>query len=185
MNSLDLPFELQNDLERRIGNDPAWQTGVEWGRPRHGHPEGTIKAHIAAVLANIDRFFPKSHDRNDLRFIALVHDSFKYQVNTDLPRCGENHHAMIARRFAERFTDNPTVLDIIELHDEAYNAWQLGNRDGKWDKARTRAERLLDRLGPENLELYLMFYRCDNSTEGKSSDCFDWFQDLARQRERT
>jgi hypothetical protein len=31
---------------------------------------------------------------------------------------GENHHAMIARRFAERYVDDPKLLDVIELHDE-------------------------------------------------------------------
>ena len=105
----ELPFRLESDLERRIAEAPEWREGVEWGRPRHGHPEGTI----------------------------------------------------------------------IELHDEAFNAWQLGHRDGNWDKAQARAERLVERLG-DTFPLYLAFYHCDNTTEGKESTCLDWFRDLTQ-----
>lgn len=86
---------------------------------------------------------------------------------------------MRARRFAERLIDDQPVLEVIELHDEAFNAWQLGNRDGKWDKAQARAERLVVRLG-DTFFLYLAFYECDNTTEGKESACLDWFRDLTQ-----
>lgn len=172
----DLPFNLETDLERRIAAEPEWREGVEWGRPRHGHPEGTVKAHIAAVLRNIDDVYGESSLRELLRLIALVHDTFKFQVDMDRPRTGENHHAVRARRFAERYISDQAALDVIELHDEAFNAWQNGNRDGKWDKARRRAEALIERLGA-NLPLYLAFYRCDNMTEGKAPDCLEWFRE--------
>jgi len=29
-----------------------------------------------------------------------------------------------------------------------------------------------------NIDLYLAFYRCDNFTEGKESNCFEWFDDF-------
>jgi hypothetical protein len=179
-----LPFDLQNQLEQQIAGDPAWREGVAWGRPRPGHPEGAIKAHIADVLDNVDRFYGDSPLREALRLIALVHDTFKHQVDFDRPRTGENHHAMRARRFAERFIDDPAVLEVIELHDEAFNAWQLGNRDGKWDKAQARAERLIRRLG-DAMPLYLAFYRCDNTTAGKDKDCLEWFRDLCGSFNRT
>ena len=89
---------------------------------------------------------------------------------------------MIARRFAEPLIDDDVVLDVIELHDEAYNAWQCGNRDGRWDKAERRALALVERMG-ENIALYLAFYRCDNSTEGKLQDCFEWFDDFVKRNE--
>jgi hypothetical protein len=172
-----LPFNLENQLEQQIADDPDWREGVEWGRPRHGHPEGTIKAHIAAVLANVDDFYADSPFRNELRLIALVHDTFKYQVDMDRPRTGENHHAMRARRFAERFVDDQAVLMVIELHDAAFNAWQRGNRDGKWDKATARGKRLIERLG-DTRSLYLAFYVCDNTTEGKEPHCLEWLSAL-------
>ena len=61
-----------------------------------------------------------------MRLIALTHDSFKHLVDRSKPRVGENHHGMIARRFTERYSDDHEVLEIIELHDEAFNAWAMG-----------------------------------------------------------
>ena len=171
----DLHFNLENDLEKRIAADPEWLAGVEWGKPRPGHPEGTVKAHISTVLDNVDRFYGDNADREKLRLIALLHDTFKYQVDTDRARTGENHHAMRARRFAEKYVDDDSVLEVIELHDEAYNAWQKGNRDNNWDRAHERATALINRLG-ETLPLYLAFYHCDNTIKGKQPDCLNWFE---------
>ena len=47
------------------------------------------------------------------------------------------------------------------------------------DKARARAEKLIERLG-DTLSLYFAFYRCDNATEGKQPDCLEWFRELSR-----
>lgn len=183
MTDAGLPFRIENELEKSITTQPTWLEGIESGRPRHGHPEGRIKFHIAAVLNNIDRFYSQSARRDDLRVVALIHDSFKHRVNPQQSRSGENHHAMIARRFAESIIDDEAVLDVIELHDEAFNAWQCGNRDGRWDRARQRATALLERLG-ENIDFYLAFYRCDNSTEGKEPDCYDWFVEFVKQSQQ-
>src|SRR4029077_679824 len=88
---------------------------------------------------------------------------------------GENHHAMIARRFAQRYIDDPEILEVIELHDEAFNAWVKGERGGKWDAAEARAQRLLQRLeGSANF--YLRFYRADNQTGSKSQEPLQWFE---------
>ena len=172
----ELPFPLESELERAMAADPDWNAGMEYGRPRPGHPEGSVAAHVAEVLLNVDRWYADSPWRGDLRVIALVHDSFKHQVDHMQSKSGENHHAMRARRFAERFELQPAVLDIIELHDDAYNAWQCGPRDNNWPKAERRADTLIERLG-ESLELYLAFYRCDNSTGDKRPDSFLWFEE--------
>lgn len=178
----ELPFELASDLERRIASDPEWREGIEFGRPRPGHPEGQIKFHIAAVLDNVVRWYGDSPLEEKMRLIALIHDSFKHRVDPDVPRTGENHHAMRARRFAESYLTDGSVLDIIELHDEAHNAWKSAGRDGDWEEAQSRAQVLLARLG-ENLELYVAFYRCDNQVEGKSPEGFDWFQQFVSERD--
>jgi hypothetical protein len=167
----------ETDLERRILADPEWQQGVAWGIPRSGHPEGRVAVHIEEVLANVDEVALDESDRERLRFVALIHDSFKYRVDDAQQKVGENHHAMIARRFAERYTDDSELLDVIELHDEAYNAWKHGRRKG-WDSAEARARRLLDRLG-RSTAFYLRFYDADNRTGSKSRVNFDWFQRLA------
>jgi hypothetical protein len=174
------PFTTETELEARICADPEWQAGAVWGVPRPGHPEGPVKFHIADVLANVDRYATSPGDRQKLRRVALLHDTFKHRVDPGRPRVGENHHGTIARRFAERYIDDAIVLEITELHDEGYNAWQMGARRGRWPEAEERARRLLDRLGPDRVGLYVTFFRCDNETGTKRPDPWEWFARLAR-----
>ena len=168
----------ETGLEERIINDPAWVEGAAWGEPRPGHPEGSVAAHIGEVLANVDEVSLGLEDRRRLRLIALIHDTFKYQTDQRRPRTGGNHHAAIARRFAERYIDDADVLTVIELHDEAYNAWSMGRRRRRWEAAEARAQRLLDRLDG-TVGLYLRFYRADNRTGSKDQAPLRWFEDLA------
>src|SRR4051794_8210740 len=133
--SPDVLPQPETPLEARICADPAWQAGLRWGEPRPGHPEGTVGAHLADVVANVDRVALDADDRERLRLIALVHDTFKADVDRSQSRTGENHHAMRARRFAERHITDDDLLDVIELHDDAYIAWRHGDRTGDWDEA--------------------------------------------------
>lgn len=172
----------RTEKEREIVEDPAWIEGASWGEPRPGHPEGKVLAHILEVLANIDT--AEASMRRDLRLIALVHDTFKGCVDQSRPKEGENHHAMIARRFEERHELGPGVLDVIELHDEAYNAWRAWS-EGRPERAAERALRLIDRLG-DNERLFTAFYRCDNETGDKSREPLLWwlgFVDMDREME--
>ena len=165
----------ETELEKQILTDPEFETGLSYGKPRRGHPEGKVIFHVAEVLANVEKYC-SPENRESLRLIALLHDTFKYKVDNEKARHGENHHAMIARRFAERYISDAALLDIIELHDEAYNAWCKGKR-GNWFSALTRAEKLIDRLG-DSVELYLIFYRCDNETGDKTYENYLWFLGL-------
>ena len=169
----------ETPLEQRICADPAWRAGVAWGEPRPGHPEGTVGAHLTDVLANVDRVALDADDRRRLRLVALVHDTFKGDVDRAQPKTGENHHAMRARRFAARYIDDEDLLDVIELHDDAYIAWRHGDRTGNWPEAERRARALAERLG-SRLDLYLRFYQADNETDGKTSEHRHWFIALAR-----
>jgi hypothetical protein len=181
----------ETKLEEQIINDPDFIDGAVFGKPRSGHPEGAVVFHIREVLDNVDRYASKPvfltkwqcekavRERSALRLISFIHDTFKHKVNPKQSASGENHHAMIARRFAEKYISDLAVLDIIELHDEAYNAWCNGSRDGKWEKAETRISKLLDRLG-DNLTLYNIFYKSDNMTGDKSQDNYIWFQNYIK-----
>lgn len=164
----------ETDLEKKIIRDPEFIKGALYGRPRPGHPEGAVIYHIAEVLANVEKY-SDILTRRDLRLIAIIHDTFKYKVDNSKPKVGENHHAMIARRFGEKYHINKDVLDIIELHDEAYNAWSMGGRRNDWKGAEKRMERLILRLTDENFELYKTFYQCDNETGDKDKLNFEWF----------
>ncbi len=167
----------ETELEKRIVSTPEFIEGANYGKPRHGHPEGQVGYHIREVLDNVDKI-STPENRADLRLIALIHDTFKNKVDNTKPKAGMNHHAMIARKFAEKFIQIPEyVLDIIELHDEAYNAWQQGGRKGDWYKAEKRADALLGKLGTEDrIHLYLEFYYCDNNTGDKEQENYHWFK---------
>lgn len=173
----------ETDLEKSIVRHPGFIEGALWGKPRKGHPEGAVITHIGHVLANVEKYATPGY-RERLRLIAIIHDTFKNKVDDSKPRSGENHHAMIARRFAEGFISDEKLLDIIELHDEAYNSWCKGDRDKNWNKAEERAWNLIKRLG-DSLELYLIFYRCDNETGDKESDNFIWFSNFVNEKVAT
>ncbi len=171
---MDLPFTLETDLEKRIAANPVWQAGVAWGEPRTGHLEGPVMYHIADILTNIECQHATEEERHALRLIALLHDALKFRVDEQRPKVGTNHHAYLARRFAEQYLDDPVLLDIIEFHDEAYNSWRLGAYKGKWQHAQERLERLLQRIG-QALGLYVRFFYADSMTESKNQAPVAWF----------
>jgi hypothetical protein len=153
-------FERESDLERTIVGERALLEGLAWGRPRFGHPEARVGLHVAAILARIGDY-PKL--RADLRFIALVHDSFKRAVRPAEPWSRDNDHATLARRFAERFTNDERVLCAIELHDELFWIWHNGGDD---------IEPVLQRV--PDVELYFRFVELDATTEGKDPSLLWW-----------
>jgi hypothetical protein len=175
-NKSKLPFKLENQLERNIAADPEWLEGIGWGQPRPGHPEGKVALHVRDVLNNIDHFFGNSSDRSSLRLIALIHDTFKYkaQVQPGLPK---RSHGYWARQFAERYITDTGILEVIELHDEAYKASLLLTRHGNREAATRCTMELMTRLG-HNLDLFVRFYLCDNRTGDKSTTHYNWFKEL-------
>ena len=78
----------ENDLERRLAADPVLLEGWRWGKPARGHPEGAVGAHVADLLRTIDEWGETGVRRSELRFLALVHDSLKFQVQHWRPRTG-------------------------------------------------------------------------------------------------
>jgi hypothetical protein len=171
-------FRPENDLERAVGADADLVAGLSWGKPRKGHPEGTIAAHVGDLLRTIEEWGEQAERRSLLRFVALVHDSFKNGVKEWRPKTGENHHAMRARRFAERFTDDERLLSTIELHDRPYAIWRRLKRTGRLDERALRA--MMDRVADPGL--FLRFIELDGSTEGKNTEPIRWFRDELRRR---
>ena len=163
-------------LEKRIISDESFILGCNYGKPRSGHPEGKIIFHIRDVLDNIDEY-STNDNRHDLRLVGFIHDTMKYQVDTNKPKTGKNHHARIARRFAEKYINENRVLKTIELHDEAYNSWYRGNKTNDWTEAEERAKKLIKKLG-RDIDFYLEFYNCDNLTGDKSRVNYNWFVNI-------
>jgi hypothetical protein len=166
-------FEPETELERRLVAQPELLEGLAWGTPRAGHPEGAVGTHVSHLLKTLDETGETGERRELLRFMALVHDSFKYQVRDRLPRVGENHHATRARRFAERFTDDERVLSAIQFHDRPYSLWRKLQRKGKLD------ERGFNRMMRcvTDPDLFLRFVELDGSTDGKRPEPIAWFRE--------
>lgn len=170
-------FTPENDLERRIAEDPVILRGLAWGKPRAGHPEGPVGRHVADLLATIDEWGEEEPRRSELRFISLLHDALKYKVRDWLPHSGPNHHAARARRIAEGYTEDERLLATIEMHDRPYSLWRRLHRSGMLDERGLgdMLERVPDR------GLFLRFVELDGSTEGKRPEPIDWLRDeLAR-----
>jgi hypothetical protein len=171
-------FVPENDLERAVTEDPELLAGLAWGKPRKGHPEGTVGAHVGDLLGTIERDDHTGEPRSQLRFIALVHDAFKYRVHEWLPKTGENHHAMRARRFAQRFTDDEQLLATIQYHDGPYAVWRKMRRRGSLDEG--RFEDMMRQV--PDAELFLRFIELDGSTEGKNPEPIRWFREELERR---
>ena len=181
MRSGSTSVTAETDLERDLLEDPELREGLAWGKPRRGHPEGTVGAHVADLLGTIDRWGETGKRRAELRFIAIVHDSLKYQVKNWLPRTGENHHAMRARRFAERYTGDERLLATIEHHDRPYNIWRKTKRKGRGDDH--ALDEMLGRI--PDLDLFLRFVELDGSTEGKTHEPIRWLESELASRPAT
>ena len=171
----------ENGIEEAIISHDDVILGCNYGKKRPGHPEGKIIYHIKEVLENIEKFYPNDNDREELRLIAILHDTFKHKVDRKKTRTGENHHGMLARRFAEKYPMKNNVLDIIQRHDDAFKAWQKGGRHNNWYKAERSANQLIQGLLIEGcLDLYVKFFHCDNATGDKEQENYNWFIDLIK-----
>ncbi len=157
-------FVPENALEQRLASEPVLLEGLAWGKPRYGHPEGTVGAHVADLLRTIDAWDETGPRRAELRFLALVHDALKNEVREWRPRTGENHHAMRARRFAE------------ELHRATSGCWppsscttgptRSGSACGAAAIPRRRRWTSWSSGSPTS-SLFVRFVELDGSTEGK------------------
>ena len=135
---------------------------------------------MADLLDTIEQWGETGARREELRLLALLHDALKFQVNHARRRTGENHHAMRARRFGERYLDDERLLAALELHDRPYGIWRKLRRTGRFDQA--RFDDMLERI--PDLELFERFVELDSSTDGKHPEPLEWFRsELSRRRD--
>jgi hypothetical protein len=175
-------FRPETERERALMRDGELRRGLAWGRPRKGHPEGSVGAHVAELLETIDRWGERGTRREELRFIALVHDALKFRVRGWLPKTGENHHAVRARRLAERYTDDERLLATVEQHDRPYGLWRKLRRTGRLDEP--AFDRMLQRI--PDLDLFVRFVELDGSSEAKDPAPIGWLkEELARRGRAT
>lgn len=160
------------NILRRVQEDPLYERNLGWGRPRAGHPEGTLQAHIEQLEANLARIRPELRDGEEerLRILVHVHDICKPQAATGVVSDDPSNHGYMASQFLALFCDDPALLKIAQRHDDGY---MLYNYFRHSDELPQRLRHLLvDVLDPE---LFLLFACVDGCTPGKVAQPLAWF----------
>ena len=181
-NEIEAKLQPETELEGRIIADADFQAGLFWGTPRYGHPEGAIINHIPEVLANVDKLNVSPEVRSKLRLITFVHDSFKHIEDKGTARDWSKHHGVYARKFLEKYVKDELLLNITEMHDEAYYAWRLFALYNRPEKGLERLDYLLDKVGKER-QLFYLFFKCDTQTGDKIQTPVRWFEQTVKEIE--
>ena len=159
---LALPYELSL---WRIRRSSEYQSGIAWGKPRRGHPEGTIARHIEELESRLAcTQQPMSRrQRARLRLLIHVHDTFKGKARRGARILEADSHASLARVFLARYCGDRDLLAMVQHHDLPYSIYRRQPAGGA-----TLQERLKG-LATEirDWELFSRFLSLDASTAGK------------------
>lgn len=168
-------LQPETELEASFLTDAEFCRGLVWGVPRYGHPEGTIWRHIIEVNENIDKLPIDAETRRMLRLICWTHDTFKHIEDKSTPRDWSKHHGVYARNFLARYYEDQLLLNVLELHDEAYYIWRLTHLYHELTEASERLQALRAAVGPY-WQLYYLFFKCDTATGDKNPAPLIWFE---------
>ena len=160
------------EIFNKISEDPKYKGNLDWGKPRRGHPEGTVRAHIAELEDNLNRLpVDKGSEAYwKLRILIHVHDTFKAEATPKVPITHPRSHASLARFFLSRYCDDQDLLTMTQFHDEAYALWRKVRYGGDLNEA--RLAKLLKAV--KDWRLFLRFLVIDGSTRGKDRAPLDW-----------
>jgi hypothetical protein len=158
---------------RAIQADERYQSNLDWGEPRAGHAEGTVRNHIAELERNLHRLRHRLSDDEAarLRLIIHTHDTFKAQAKQGVPIGDPRSHASLARSFLAEHCDDADLLEIVQWHDEPYALWRRWRHRGQLDEP--RLQRLLESI--TDWDLFLAFQIIDGCTLSKSREPLQWF----------
>jgi hypothetical protein len=162
-----------------IVNDPRYRKNLDWGEARPGHPEGTVRAHIAEIEPNLEALRPKLNEEDywKLKLLIHTHDSFKAEAEPGVAITDAKSHASLAREFLALFCNDADLLAMVQYHDEPFALWrQAASKKGKINQERFDA--LLRNIKDWNL--FLAFNIIDGCTAGKGREPLAWlFQEAA------
>lgn len=159
-------------------NDPRYLANLDWGEPRPGHPEGTVRAHLAEIEPNLEMLRSKLTDEDywKLKLLIHTHDSFKAEAQPGVTITDPHSHASLARAFLATHCDDADLLAMVQLHDEPFALYRQFESKGKYNSDRFQA--LINAIHDWNL--FLAFNIIDGCTAGKSREPLHWlFQEVA------
>lgn len=156
-----------------ITSDPRYLSNLDWGEPRRGHPEGTVRAHVVELERNLKRLRRRlsAEDCEKLRLLIHVHDTFKPEAKSGVPIGDPRSHASLARAFLAEFCDDADLLAMVQFHDEPFALWQQMMNKGACNPDRLNA--LIDAI--QDWNLFLAFLIVDGCTAGKDRGALHWF----------
>jgi hypothetical protein len=158
--------------------DPRYLANLDWGEPREGHSEGTVRAHIAEIEPNLERLRPKLSDEDywKLKLLIHTHDSFKREAQPGVPIQDPRSHASLARGFLAIHCTDDDLLAMVQYHDEPFALYRQVETKGKYNQDRFDA--LMRAIRDWNL--FLAFNIIDGCTGSKSRDPLYWlFREVA------
>jgi len=160
------------DILQKLRELPLYQENVQWGRPRRGHPEGSLANHIEQLEANLEklRSLLKPGEEERLRLLIHVHDICKPEAWVGVDSDDPHNHALMARRLLEQLCDDLVLLNITQYHDDGYILYQYYRRS---QAMRPRLIKLLEAV--QDVELFLLFFLIDSCTHGKHREPVEWF----------
>jgi hypothetical protein len=152
--------------------DPRYQRNLDWGEPRRGHPEGTVRAHIAEIERNLETLESKLTDADvwKLKLLIHTHDSFKADSKRGVPINDPASHASLARSFLAEFCQDEDLLAMVQFHDEPFALWRQVQSKGTYNQH--RMDSLIVNIRDWNL--FLAFSIIDGCTPGKSRQPLEW-----------
>ena len=160
------------DILNSIRSDPAYEANLDWGKPRSGHPEGSIRKHIEELEDNLERLKPQlsSEEIGKLRVLIHTHDTFKPDAKSGVAIANPRSHASLARQFLAKYVSDSDLLNMVQFHDEPFALWKKHRYGGDYTERLGRLLNLID-----DWDLFLTFLIVDGCTAGKSIEQRDWF----------
>jgi len=155
-----------------IVKDSRYQKNLDWGEPRPGHPEGTVRAHIEEIERNLESSASRLSEIDywKLKLLVHTHDTFKGESRPGVAITDPRSHASLARDFLAGYCPDPDLLAMVQYHDEPFALWRQFEAKGKYNQARFST--LL--RGIKDWNLFLAFNIIDGCTEGKSREPMLW-----------
>jgi len=82
---------------------------------------------------------------------------------------------MYARKFLGKYLKDELLLNVVELHDEAYYSWRLAHLYNRLSDSEKRIKILRERVG-EYWQLFYLFFKVDTCTGDKTPAPLIWFE---------
>jgi hypothetical protein len=154
-------------------SDSRYLRNLDWGGPRPGHPEGSVRAHIAELENNLAALRDRVSDVEywKLRLLIHSHDTFKADALANVAISHPQSHASLASAFLAEFCADTDLIAMVQYHDEPFALWRQAKAKGKCNSVRLAT--LLDQI--QDWNLFLAFNIIDGCTEGKGREPLIWF----------